>query len=217
MSRFVGRFLTPTKHPCHKGHKLLPASTIIDYMFQGSESVAADFHAKSAVKNRRIATDIVDIASRHSHTSHDTNDFAICVQMTATRQKGTYEIQKQKINQTAYRAEVTNASACHEFRAVCLLTSLRQAGHLCCHKPYLRHRPPVLQKLHLLRMRRLHTARTESAAPPPAQRHAASVSDHVTSAAAHSFHPGDDTPPGESQRFIKNNRYFTHPAFTVSS
>ena len=54
-----------------------------------------------------------------------------------------------------------------------------------------------------------HTARTESAAPPPAQRHAASVSDHVTSAAAHSFHPGDDTPPGESQRFIKNNRYFT--------
>ena len=55
----------------------------------------------------------------------------------------------------------------------------------------------------------LHTARTESAAPPPAQRHAASVSDHVTSAAAHSFHPGDDTPPGESQRFIKNNRYFT--------
>ena len=55
----------------------------------------------------------------------------------------------------------------------------------------------------------LHTARTESAAPPPAQRHATSVSDHVTSAAAHSFHPGDDTPPGESQRFIKNNRYFT--------
>ena len=54
-----------------------------------------------------------------------------------------------------------------------------------------------------------HTARTESAAPPPAQRRAASVSDHVTSAAAHSFHPGDDTPPGESQRFIKNNRYFT--------
>ena len=55
----------------------------------------------------------------------------------------------------------------------------------------------------------LHTARTEGVAPPPAQRHAASVSDHVTSAAAHSFHPGDDTPPGESQRFIKNNRYFT--------
>ena len=54
-----------------------------------------------------------------------------------------------------------------------------------------------------------HTARTESVAPPPAQRHTASVSDHVTSAAAHSFHPGDDTPPGESQRFIKNNRYFT--------
>ena len=23
------------------------------------------------------------------------------------------------------------------------------------------------------------------------------------------FHPSDDTPPGESQRFIKNNRYFT--------
>ena len=55
----------------------------------------------------------------------------------------------------------------------------------------------------------LHTARTEGVAPPPAQRQAASVSDHVTSAAAHSFHPDDDTPPGESQRFIKNNRYFT--------
>ena len=54
----------------------------------------------------------------------------------------------------------------------------------------------------------LHTARTESAAPPPAQRHATSVSDHVTSAAAHSFHPGDDTPPGESQRFIKKQSLF---------
>ena len=55
----------------------------------------------------------------------------------------------------------------------------------------------------------MSAAHTENAAPPPAQKLAASVSDHVASASAHSFHPGDDTPPGESQRFIKNNRYFT--------
>lgn len=50
-----------------------------------------------------------------------------------------------------------------------------------------------------------HMAHTEHATPP-------SVSDHTmrhTASAAHGFHPGDDTPPGESQRFIKNNRYFT--------
>ena len=64
--------------------------------FQGSET-PADYFCKTAGMSRQNSSQI---------------------QMTATRQKGIYEIQKQKINQTAYRAEVTNASACHEFRAV---------------------------------------------------------------------------------------------------
>ena len=43
--------------------------------------------------------------------------------------------------------------------------------------------------------------------PSPASQTACTA--ERTASDAHGFHPGDDTPPGESQRFIKNNRYFT--------
>lgn len=49
------------------------------------------------------------------------------------------------------------------------------------------------------------TLASSEKAPQPQHAETYASGTHVFS----SFHPADDTPPGESQRFIKNNRYFT--------